>query len=251
MKHLQGKMVVCKNDKLQEGIYRMILKGEAVKQIKKPGQFINLKLSNYHEPYLRRPMSICDYDDQTVTIIYRVVGQGSKLLSKSQPGDQYDCLIGLGNGFEVKEGKKALLIGGGLGTPPLYRLAKDLIKKGIEVEIVLGFKDINDAFCQEEFSKLGKTYIATMDGSLGDKGTVIDVIEKYNLEYDHYYTCGPEPMLQALASKLPDNGQLSFESRMGCGFGACMGCSFPTKNGYKRVCVEGPIFTSEELITNG
>ena len=160
-------------------------------------------------------------------------------------------MIGLGNGFTIKDGK-ALLIGGGLGTPPLYNLGKKLKAQGIEVTTVLGFNSAKDVFYQEKFAEFSKVYVATMDGSVGTKGTVIDVIKNEGLIFDNYYTCGPEPMLDALALNYPENGQLSFEARMGCGFGACMGCSCKVKTKpYKRICVEGPILESNEVIVNG
>ena len=229
----------------------MTLKGEGAKYIRQPGQFINIKINESLQPYLRRPMSISDYDENTIVIVFKVVGQGTEILKNKQIGDQLDCLIGLGNGFTVQEGK-ALLIGGGLGTPPLYNLGKKLKEKGVEVTTVLGFSSKKDVFYIDKFQEFGDVLIATMDGSLGVKGTVIDVIKKANLTFDHYYTCGPEPMLDALALNYPENGQLSFEARMGCGFGACMGCSCKVKTKpYKRICVEGPILLSEEVIVNG
>ena len=185
-------------------------------------------------------MSISDYDENTIVIVFKVVGQGTEILKNKQIGDQLDCLIGLGNGFTVQEGK-ALLIGGGLGTPPLYNLGKKLKEKGVEVTTVLGFSSKKDVFYIDKFQEFGDVLIATMD-----------VIKKANLTFDHYYTCGPEPMLDALALNYPENGQLSFEARMGCGFGACMGCSCKVKTKpYKRICVEGPILLSEEVIVNG
>ena len=218
----QGLMEITKIENIADDVYEMTLKGEGAKYISQPGQFINIKINESLQPYLRRPMSISDYDENTIVIVFKVVGQGTEILKNKQIGDQLDCLIGLGNGFTVQEGK-ALLIGGGLGTPPLYNLGKKLKEKGVEVTTVLGVK-----------------------------GTVIDVIKKANLTFDHYYTCGPEPMLDALALNYPENGQLSFEARMGCGFGACMGCSCKVKTKpYKRICVEGPILLSEEVIVNG
>ena len=226
----QGLMEITKIENIADDVYEMTLKGEGAKYISQPGQFINIKINESLQPYLRRPMSISDYDENTIVIVFKV---------------------GLGNGFTVQEGK-ALLIGGGLGTPPLYNLGKKLKEKGVEVTTVLGFSSKKDVFYIDKFQEFGDVLIATMDGSLGVKGTVIDVIKKANLTFDHYYTCGPEPMLDALALNYPENGQLSFEARMGCGFGACMGCSCKVKTKpYKRICVEGPILLSEEVIVNG
>lgn len=250
MANLQGIMTVQAKSQLTSDVFCLVLAGDCVKYITNPGQFINLKLRSGADPYLRRPMSICDYDDQTATIIFRVVGIGTKILAEAKIGDQFDCLIGLGNGFSLVAKKKALLIGGGLGTPPLYKLAKELIGKGVAVTIVLGFATKREVFYVEEFKELGTTYVVTVDGSMGIKGTVIDAIKQEQIQYDQYYSCGPEAMLLALAKEFPRDGQLSFEARMGCGFGACMGCSYPTKSGPKRVCVEGPIFTSEEVIVD-
>ena len=245
MANLQGMMKIISIENIADDVYEMVLEGEGAKYISAPGQFINIKINDSLQPYLRRPMSISDYDDNHITIVFKVVGEGTEICSL------LDCLIGLGNGFTIKDGK-ALLIGGGLGTPPLYNLGKKLAAKGIEVTTVLGFGSVKDVFYQEKFAEFSKVYIATMDGSLGTRGTVIDVIKNENLNFTYYYTCGPEPMLDALAANYPENGQLSFEARMGCGFGACMGCSCKVKTKpYKRICVEGPILESDEVIING
>ena len=251
MANLQGMMKIESIKNIADDVYEMVLKGEGAKYIKQPGQFINIKINDSLQPYLRRPMSISDYDDETIVIVFKVVGQGTEILKSKEIGDTLDCLIGLGNGFTIKEGK-ALLIGGGLGTPPLYKLGKELKKQGIEVTTVLGFNSAKDVFYQDKFKEFGDVFVATMDGSLGTKGTVVDVIKENNLTFDQYYTCGPEPMLDALVLNYPEHGQLSFEARMGCGFGACMGCSCKVKTKpYKRICVEGPILVSEEVIVNG
>ena len=228
----QGLMEITKIENIADDVYEMTLKGEGAKYISQPGQFINIKINESLQPYLRRPMSISDYDENTIVIVFKVVGQGTEILKNKQIGDQLDCLIGLGNGFTVQEGK-ALLIGGGLGTPPLYNLGKKLKEKGVEVTTVLGFSSKKDVFYIDKFQEFG------------------DVLNA-NLTFDRYYTCGPEPMLDALALNYPEHGQLSFEARMGCGFGACMGCSCKVKTKpYKRICVEGPILLSEEVIVNG
>ncbi|MFV0395574.1 MAG: dihydroorotate dehydrogenase electron transfer subunit [Coprobacillaceae bacterium] len=252
MTKYQGNMIISSKRELVKDVYEMVLTGEAVQYISAPGQFINIKINDSLQPYLRRPMSICDYDETSITIIFRVVGEGTKLLAKKQIGESLDCLVGLGNGFTLQKKGEALLIGGGLGTPPLYNLGKKLKKKGFKVTTILGFGSEKDVFYQEKFEEFGEVHIATMDGSMGTKGTVIDVIKQNNLTFDQYYSCGPEPMLDALALSYPNNGQLSFEARMGCGFGACMACSCKVKTmPYKRICVEGPILLASEVIVNG
>ena len=236
MKNYQGMMRISAQRELIHDVYELIIEGEAASFIKQPGQFINIKLTKGQTPYLRRPMSVCDYDDHSIKMIYKVVGQGTKLLSQMHSGEELDVLTGLGNGFDKRDTKKALVIGGGLGVPPMYNLTKKLLSEGVEVTAVLGFNSAADCFYKEEFEALCPTYIATMKGDLGVKGTVID----------------PLPMLNALAETYPEHGDLSYEARMGCSFGACMGCSMKVKGAsYKRVCVEGPVFTSEEVIVNG
>lgn len=251
MSNYQGMMEIVKIENIADNVYEMTLKGAGAKYITKPGQFINIKINDSLQPYLRRPMSISDYDDQTIIIVFKVVGLGTEILKNKAIGEKLDCLIGLGNGFEINEGD-ALLVGGGLGTPPLYNLGKKLHKKGIKVTTVLGFNSKKDIFYVDKFKEFGDVFVATMDGSVGTKGTVVDVIKQANLTFDYYYTCGPEPMLDAMVINYPNNGQLSFEARMGCGFGACMGCSCKVKTKpYKRICVEGPVLLSEEVIVNG
>lgn len=250
-RNLSGVLEIIAKKQLTSDVYEFTLQGNGVKYVTQPGQFINIKINDSKEPYLRRPMSIARYYDDRLVFIFRVVGEGTKILAQKEVGATLDCLIGLGNGFALTQGKKALLIGGGLGTPPMYELGLQLIGQGVEVTTILGFGTKDQVFYQDEFAKLGTTYVATMDGSLGVKGTVIDVIEAMGLEYDNYYACGPEPMLMALAKNYPANGELSFESRMGCGFGACMGCSCETLTGNKRICVEGPVLKSDEVIVNG
>lgn len=251
MANFQGMMKIAKIENIADDVYEMTLKGDGAKYISQPGQFINIKINDSLQPYLRRPMSISDYDDHTIVIVFKVVGQGTEILKNKAIGDSLDCLIGLGNGFTVKDGK-ALLIGGGLGTPPLYHLGKQLKEKGVHITTVLGFNSKKDVFYVDKFKEFSDVFVATMDGTVGTKGTVVDVIQQENLTFENYYTCGPEPMLDALALKYPQNGQLSFEARMGCGFGACMGCSCKVKTKpYKRICVEGPILLSEEVIVNG
>lgn len=252
MPNYQGMMTIISKKELTKDVYEMILEGEAASYITAPGQFINIKINDSLQPYLRRPMSICDYDENHIKMIFRVVGEGTKLLSQKEIGDKIDCLTGLGNGFIDLKAKKAVVIGGGLGVPPMYKLAKTLKENGVEVQAVLGFGSSKDVFYKEEFEAICPTYIATMDGSVGVKGTVIDALKENHIEFDKYYTCGPEKMLDALVLAYPENGYLSFEARMGCGFGACMGCSCKVKTKpYKRICVEGPVLESSEVIVNG
>lgn len=252
MAQYQGMMTIVSKRELVKDVYEMKLNGQAASFVQAPGQFINIKLNDGLYPYLRRPMSICDYDDGHITMIFKVVGEGTRILAQKECGEMLDCLTGLGNGFVDLDAKEALVIGGGLGVPPMYKLAKELVKKGIKVSAVLGFNSQSDIFYQEKFEAICPTYIATMDGSVGVKGTVIDAIIENKLTFDKYYACGPEKMLDALILKYPDNGYLSFEARMGCGFGACMGCSCQTKTKpYKRICVEGPVLHSSEVIVNG
>ena len=236
---------VIENKLLAKDIFRMKLKGDT-KYLKLPGQFINIKIDDC---YLRRPISVADYDENTITIIYKIFGQGTEIMSKMTIGQKLDILTGLGNGFNKNQsGKMPLLIAGGVGTPPMYRLCKELIQDGKQPIVVLGFNTKEEIFYENEFKSLGaEVHVSTVDGSYGTKGFVTDIIE-YLKDYTYYYACGPMPMLKAVYDKIDENGQLSFEERMGCGFGACMGCSIETKNGTKRVCKEGPVFRKEEII---
>ncbi|MCD7809139.1 MAG: dihydroorotate dehydrogenase electron transfer subunit [Erysipelotrichaceae bacterium] len=252
MNKYQGIMKIISKKELIKDVYEMVLEGQAASFITTPGQFINIKLNDSMQPYLRRPMSICDYDDNHIKIIFRIVGIGTKILADKKIGDTLDCLTGLGNGFRETNYKDVVVVGGGLGVPPMYALTKQLINKNINVHVVLGFNDQSSIFYQNEFETLAPTYIATMDGSVGTKGTVLDVIKQFDFVMDAYYACGPEKMLEALALNYPDNGYLSYEARMGCGFGACMGCSIKVKSQpYKRICKEGPVLLSSEVIING
>lgn len=252
MKNFQGMMTIVSKRELVKDVFEMVLEGEAARFIQAPGQFINIKINDSLQPYLRRPMSICDYDDNHITMIFKVVGEGTKILSQKEIGHQLDCLTGLGNGFLDYQAKKAVVIGGGLGVPPMYKLAKTLKEQGVEVQAVLGFNSKNDVFYQQEFMDICPTFLATMDGSAGVQGTVLDAIEAHQLVFDKYYACGPEKMLDACVMAYPENGYLSFEARMGCGFGACMGCSCKVKTKpYKRICVEGPVLMSSEVIIGG
>lgn len=236
-------LTISENNRIAKDVYRMILSGDA-KEIKRPGGFINIKLDGF---YLRRPISVCDYDEKSVTIIYKKVGKGTDKMSLMKIGETLDVLTGLGNGFDIeKSGNKPLLIGGGVGVPPLYRLAKELVSKGKNVSVILGFNSSEEVFYKEEFEALGvKVYLTTADGSMGQKGFVTDAMET---DYSYIYTCGPEPMLKAIYNKSKTGGQFSFEERMGCGFGACMGCSCKTKYGNKRICKDGPVLEKEEIV---
>lgn len=240
----QGFYEIKSNVKLTESIYEMVLIGDT-SSITAPGQFINIKLDGF---YLRRPISICDYDDKTITIIYKVVGEGTEAMSKMNAGEKLDVLCGLGNGFDTsKSMDKPVLIGGGVGVPPMYNLCKKLIAEGKKVTVILGFNKKDEIFYEEEFKKLGADVkVTTVDGSYGIKGFVTDALK--DTEYSYFYTCGPMPMFKAIEATAVTSGQYSFEERMGCGFGACMGCSCKTKYGNKRICKDGPVLEREEII---
>ena len=235
-------MTVAENKPLTREVYRMVLKGD-VSAFTAPGQFLNLKLEGR---FLRRPISLCDLGEDSAAIIYKVVGQGTAQMAAMQPGEKLDVLTGLGNGYDLADaGEEPLLIGGGVGVPPLYLLAKRLRARGKAVHALLGFNKASEIFYEEEFRALGCTVtVATADGSYGVRGFVTDALPK---SYSYYYCCGPEPMLRAVYKTAKGSGQLSFEKRMGCGFGACMGCSCKTITGYKRICKEGPVLRKEEI----
>lgn len=235
---------VKENVRIAKDVMKMVLAGNT-DEITAPGQFVNIKVDGF---FLRRPISVCDYDRETLTLIYKIVGGGTEAMSKMTPGEDRDILTGLGNGYSLNEsGDMPLLLGGGVGVPPMYKLCKDLIEEGKNPTVVLGFNSAEDVFYEEEFRKLGAAvYVTTADGSYGVKGFVTDVID--NISYTYFYTCGPEPMLKAVYDKTNTDGQFSFEERMGCGFGACMGCSCKTKYRYKRICKDGPVLTKEEIV---
>lgn len=236
------KLTIDKNVKVGSDIYLMRLVGNT-SAIKNPGEFINITVPNY---YLRRPISVFNFGDGFVEILYKVLGHGTKDMSTFEKGMVLDVLVGLGNGFTLKD-CKPLLVGGGIGIAPLYALAKAFNKQGIRPQLVYGARSKNDIVLVEEFKELCDLYIATDDGTLGFKGNVIDCIKANNLDFDYYYSCGPFKMLEFLSKAYP-NGCVSLEARMGCGFGACMGCSIETTNGPKRVCKEGPVFESNEVL---
>ena len=239
----QTTLTVTENTRLADGIYRLRLAGDT-SAITAPGQFVNLKLSGF---FLRRPISVCDWENGELTLIYKVLGHGTEAMTGMAVGTALDVLTGLGNGFDLsRSGEHPLLVGGGVGIPPLYGLAKRLTAQGKRVTAVLGFNRASEIFLAEEFRALGAEIIlATADGSLGEKGFVTDVIAR--LDYTYFYACGPMPMFRALESIAKTDGEYSFEERMGCGFGACMGCTIDTVNGPKRVCREGPVFGREEI----
>lgn len=234
---------ITSNTPLTDSVYKMTLKGDTSGIV--CGQFINILIDGF---YLRRPISVCDLSDTEITIVYKVVGKGTEEMSKMKAGTRLDVLTVLGNGYDTSlSGENPLLVGGGVGIPPLYMLAKELIEEGKQVTVILGFNTKSEIFYEKEFEKLGaKVLVATADGSYGIKGFVTDAME--GLDYSYVYTCGPEPMLKALYNKMTTSGQFSFEERMGCGFGACMGCSCKTLYGNKRICKDGPVLTKEEII---
>ena len=246
---IQNTFTVCSNRALTDTVYRMVLEGPLEGSITAPGQFVNLKLPGY---YLRRPISVCEWTEDTVTLIYKVVGHGTEAMAATPVGESFDLLAGLGNGFNTAlSGDAPLLIGGGVGIPPLFGLCKALLAEGKSPSVILGFNTAEEIFLKEEFEELlkdtnGSVYVTTVDGSAGTNGFVTDVMK--DLDYTFFYTCGPMPMFRAIESVAKTSGQYSFEERMGCGFGACMGCSIQTKEGNKRVCKDGPVLMREEIL---
>ncbi len=241
---IQALYTIKENVALTELVYKMVLEGDT-SALTAPGQFVNIQLEG---KFLRRPISVCDYDDTTITLLYKVVGEGTEQMAQMTAGQTLDVLVGLGNGFiTAKSGDAPVLIGGGVGVPPMYNLCRELLKEGKKVQVILGFNTKEEIFYEDEFITLGATvYVATADGSYGTKGFVTDVLK--NLTYSYFYTCGPMPMFKAIEATAVTGGQYSFEERMGCGFGACMGCSCKTKYGNKRICREGPVLEREEII---
>ena len=248
----QGIYTIQANTKIADGIWKMVLEGDGT-AVTAPGQFVDLKLDGR---FLRRPISVHDADEISIPIIYKVLGHGTEDMTRYEPGKQLDVIAGLGNGFDSCHREpsptttRPLLVGGGVGIPPLYLLAKKLIAAGKPVQVVLGFNTEADLFCVEEFQALGcSVRVASADGSVGVKGFVTDALPD-PAAYDCFYACGPLPMLKALDKTIPAGvpGQMSFEERMGCGFGACMGCTVPVKGGYKRICKDGPVLDREEIV---
>ena len=234
---------IVSNTALTDSVYKMVLQGDT-SAITAPGQFVNIKLEGM---FLRRPISVCDVEGDKLTIIYKVVGKGTEDMSRMSAGE-LDILTGLGNGYDLTvSGEKPVLLGGGVGVPPMYKLAKELIAQGKKVSVILGFNTKNEIFYEEEFKNLGaEVFVTTVDGSYGIRGFVTDALK--DMDYTYFYTCGPEPMLKAVYRASVTSGQMSFEERMGCGFGACMGCSCKTLTGYKRICKEGPVMRKEEIL---
>ncbi|MBQ8907828.1 MAG: dihydroorotate dehydrogenase electron transfer subunit [Clostridia bacterium] len=239
----QSFFTVDENVQIAKKVYKMTLLGDT-SAITAPGQFVNLKLDG---SFLRRPISVCDRADGMLTIVYKVVGGGTEKMAAYEKGTRLDILTGLGNGYDTSlSGEAPLLLGGGVGVPPLYLLCKELIQQGKRPTVILGFNTKEEVFYEKEFEALGAAVtVTTVDGSYGQQGFVTDALPSH---YTHFYTCGPEPMLKAVHRATETDGQLSFEERMGCGFGACMGCSCKTLTGYKRICKEGPVMRKGEIL---
>ena len=243
----QGVFKIIENKEIASNMMKMLLQGD-VSEIKTPGQFVNIAVPG---KFLRRPISVCNVEDGTLTLIYKIVGSGTEILSKMKTGSSLDILTGLGNGYNLSDtriGDVPLLVGGGSGIPPLYFLSKKLLESGKSVKVVLGFNQKEDIYLVEEFKQLGcEVFLSTVDGSSGTKGFVTDAIKELEENPTYYFACGPLPMLKAIQSSLKIDGQMSLEARMGCGFGACMGCSIKIKSGNKRICKEGPVFDAKEI----
>ncbi len=239
----QSIFTIISNEALTRDVFKMVLSGDT-SHVTNCGQFVNIQLDGL---FLRRPISVCDYDEKTLTIIYKVVGKGTEAMAAMAPGQKLDILTGLGNGYDLSfAGENPVLLGGGVGVPPMYNLAKKLVALGKKVNVILGFNTQSEIFYENEFKALGcDVTVTTVDGSYGVKGFVTDALP---VNYTYFYTCGPEPMLKAVYKATSTSGQMSFEERMGCGFGACMGCSCKTLTGYKRICKEGPVMKKEEIL---
>ena len=239
----QSIFTIISNEALTRDVFKMVLSGDT-SAVTNCGQFVNIQLTG---KFLRRPISVCDYDGSTLTIIYKVVGKGTEQLAGMSSGETLDILTGLGNGYDLTlSGENPVLLGGGVGVPPMYNLAKKLVAEGKKVRVILGFNTQSEIFYENEFKALGADVtVTTVDGSYGVKGFVTDALPE---SYTYFYTCGPEPMLKAVYKATSTSGQMSFEERMGCGFGACMGCSCKTLTGYKRICKEGPVMKKEEIL---
>ena len=239
----QSIFTILSNTALTDSVYKMVLSGDT-SDITAPGQFVNIQLSGL---FLRRPISVCDYDGETLTIVYKVVGKGTEQMSTMATGEKLDILTGLGNGYDLSiTGEHPVLVGGGVGVPPMYNLAKKLLAQGKTVSVILGFNTKSEIFYENEFRSLGcDVTVTTVDGSYGTKGFVTDALPE---NYTHFCCCGPEPMLKAVYRATKTSGQMSFEERMGCGFGACMGCSCKTLTGSKRICKDGPVMKKEEIL---
>ena len=237
---------IIENKIIAKDVYKMLLRGDT-SAVGNAGEFVNIQLDGF---YLRRPISVCDVEGDVLTLIYKVVGKGTEAMSKMTEGTDLQVMTGLGNGYDLSlSGDSPLLVGGGVGVPPMYLLAKRLLAQGKRVSVVLGFNTADEVFYEEEFKALGcDVTVTTVDGSRGVKGFVTDALPE---AYTYFYTCGPMPMFRALNKAVKTSGQFSFEERMGCGFGACMGCSCKTVTGYKRICKEGPVLQKEEIRWEG
>ena len=242
---IQDIYTIKENIPLTSSVYKMTLEGNGA-AVTASGQFVNIKLDGL---FLRRPISVADYTEDSITIIYKVVGVGTEKMAEMQAGEKLDVLVGLGNGYDTSvSGDKVMLIGGGVGVPPMYNLCKKLIAEGKQVSVILGCNTKDEIFCEKDFADLGaRVLVTTVDGSYGIKGFVTNAFDEVG-DYTYFYTCGPEPMLKAVYNATNTSGQFSFEERMGCGFGACMGCSCKTKYGNKRICKDGPVLVKEEII---
>ena len=234
---------IIENTKIAKDVYKMCLRGDT-SAIQNAGEFVNIQLDGF---YLRRPISVCDVEGDVLTLIYKVVGKGTQVMSEMPAGTELRLLTGLGNGYDLSlSGDHPLLVGGGVGVPPMYLLAKRLLAQGKKVSVVLGFNTADEVFYEDAFKALGcEVQVTTVDGSYGVKGFVTDALPE---QYTYFYTCGPMPMFKALNKAVKTSGQFSFEERMGCGFGACMGCSCKTLTGNKRICKDGPVLKKEEII---
>lgn len=239
----EERLTIESNSQVGKDTFLLKLTG-MTSELEGSGQFAELRLDGY---YLRRPLSIHDYSKDSITFLYKILGKGTKDLSLYRKGDTVDVLLPLGNRFDTDNSKHPLLIGGGIGIAPLYHLGKEFLEKGIQPEFLFGFRNREEIMMVDEFRKLGEVTITTDDGSIGYHGNPIGYLKDNQVRFDRYYACGPQVMLKFLSKAFP-NGQVSLEARMGCGFGACMGCSIKTVNGYKRVCKEGPVFEAGEVI---
>ena len=241
----ETEFTLLKNIPLTDSVYKMQLCGDT-SAITRPGQFVNLKIDGL---FLRRPISVCDCVENILTLVYKVVGKGTKAMAGMRPGTKLSLLTGLGNGYDLSlSGQHPVLIGGGVGIPPLYLLAKELIKEGKDVTVIEGFNTKSEIFLKEDFEALGcRLLLTTVDGSFGIKGFATDALPD---DYTYFYTCGPEPMLRSVYRATKTSGEMSFEERMGCGFGACMGCSCKTLTGNIRICKEGPVLKKEVILWN-
>ncbi len=235
---------IISNEKIAKNTYKMVLSGTACGCA--PGKFVNIKIDGF---FLRRPISVCDQEGDKLTLVYKAVGKGTEKMAAMTAGEKLNILAYLGNGYDLsKSGDAPLLIGGGVGVPPLYMCARKLIDEGKKVTVILGFNTAEEVFYKDEFESLGaRVLVATADGSVGTKGFVTDAMKEVDT-YSYFYTCGPEPMLKAVYAATATSGEFSFEERMGCGFGACVGCTCKTKYGNKRICKDGPVLVKEEII---